>query len=299
MEPSSPSSQRLFRGSELPRLLILGALMVLGWGLVWRFANQRPQPAEPVARAEPKPEPVVADRAEAFETVTDRTPMSFRDIAAYAYLLEKARKLTPQELAAQSRRDILLTHIWERPELYRGVPIHLLGTARRTLRYESKLSKMGWLYEAWINNAPDAPRFPYCCIFEEAPEGFPLGADVSERVVFNGYFLKIMKYQAVDNRRGAPVLVGRLGWEPHPAEAARGAAPAQETNRLLYWSLVILGVTFVASLFRWVFQLSRFLSGPHSTVSRVSHPAEDIAPGELDAWVDSLGRGGEDDIERE
>ena len=131
MEPGSLSSQRLFRGSELPRLLILGALMVLGWGLVWRFANQQPQQAEPVARAEPKPEPVVADQNEAFETVTDRTPMSFRDNAAYAYLLEKARKLTPQELAAQSRRDILLTHLWERPELYRGVPIHLLGTARR------------------------------------------------------------------------------------------------------------------------------------------------------------------------
>ncbi len=62
---------------------------------------------------------------------------------------------------------------------------------------------------------------------------------------------------------------------------------------------MILGVTFVASLCRWVFQLSRFLSGPHSTVSRVSHPAEEIAPGELDAWVDSLGRGGEDDMERE
>ena len=93
---------------------------------------------------------MVADRAEEFETVTDRTPMSFRDNAAYAYLLEKARKLSPAELAAQSRRDILLTHIWERPELYRGVPIHLLGTARRVLRFESKLSQSGWLYEAWI-----------------------------------------------------------------------------------------------------------------------------------------------------
>ena len=155
MEPSP--SRRYFRGSELPRLLMLGAVMVVGWGLVWRFANQRPQPAEPVARAEPKPEPVVADRADEFETVTDRTPMSFRDNAAYAYLLEKARKLTPVELAAQSRRDILLTHLWERPELYRGVPIHLLGTARRVLRYESKLSKTGWMYEAWIVT-PDAPK---------------------------------------------------------------------------------------------------------------------------------------------
>ena len=171
MEPSH--SRRLFVGSELPRLLMLGAVMVVGWGLVWRFANQRPQPVEAIARAEPKPEPVVADRADEFETVTDRTPISFRDNAAYAYLLEKARKLTPVELAAQSRRDILLTHIWERPELYRGVPIHLLGTAKRVLRYESKLSKTGWLYEAWIVT-PEPPSIPYQLRFRGTlPRAFP------------------------------------------------------------------------------------------------------------------------------
>ena len=284
MQPSS--SRGYFHGSELPRLLMLGAVMVLGWGLVWRFANQRPQPAEPVARADPQPEPVVADHADEFETVTDRTPMSFRDNAAYAYLLEKVRKQTPVELAAQSRRDILLTHIWERPELYRGVPIHILGTLKRLIRYEAKMSKTGWIYEASIFT-PEASRFPYQCVFEDTPVGLPLGVELTERVVFNGYFFKIMKYQASDRARGAPVLVGKLGWEPHAAPAA-GAAPARESNPLLYWSLVVLGVMFLLSLGRWVFQLSRFLSGPRSTITAASHPAEDIAPGELDAWVDSV-----------
>ena len=110
------------------------------------------------------------------------------------------------------------------------MPIHLLGTARRVLRFESKLSKTGWLYEAWIV-APDAPKFPYTCVFEEAPEGFPLGADVSERVVFNGYFLKIMKYQAGDVARGAPVLVGQIGWAP--AAAPAGGAPRRR-NRTVF-----------------------------------------------------------------
>ena len=50
---------------------------------------------------------------------------------------------------------------------------------------------------------PDATKYPYSCVFEDAPDGFPLGADVFERVVFNGYFLKIMKYEAGD------VLVAR------------------------------------------------------------------------------------------
>src|SRR3954451_2197063 len=209
--------------------------MVVGWGLVWQFAQQQPGAVEPAPRAEARTEPVVPDRSEAFESVTDRTPMSFRDTAAYDLLLAKARGKAPAELAAESRRDIALTHLWERPELYRGVPVHLLGTAMRVIRFESKLSKTGWLYEAWVVT-PDARKYPYTCVFEEPPPGFPIGTDVSERVVFNGYFLKLMKYQAGDVARGAPVLVGKLGWDPRP-----DPAPAAEGHRPLFLSVGVLG----------------------------------------------------------
>ena len=77
------------------------------------------------------------------------------------------------------------------------MPVHLLGTARRILSYESKLSRTGWLYEAWVNT-PESQNYPYVCVFEEAPKGLPDRPDVSERVVFNGYFLKLMRYQAGD-----------------------------------------------------------------------------------------------------
>jgi hypothetical protein len=278
------SSGRLFRGSELPRLLILAAIMVVGWGLVWQFAQQQPQPVEPVPQVEAKPEPVVPDRSIEFETVTDRTPMSFRDNAAYSLLLEKARERTPAELAKESRRDIALTHLWERPELYRGVPLHLLGTAMRVVRFESKLSRTGWLYEAWIIT-PEARKYPYNCVFEEPPEGFPVGTDISERVVFNGYFLKIMKYQAGDVARGAPVLVGKLGWDPRPTPA-----PAAESNRTLFWSLVVLGAMFLLSLGRWIFQLFHFLSGPRSSTPTSSYATDEIPPEDLSAWVDAVAR---------
>ena len=46
------TSSRFFRGSELPRLLVLAAVMVMGWGLFWHFLQQRPQPAELEARVE-------------------------------------------------------------------------------------------------------------------------------------------------------------------------------------------------------------------------------------------------------
>jgi hypothetical protein len=277
-----PSS--FFRGSELPRLLFLAAVMVVGWAVVWNYAQRLNHAAEQELTVKGKPEPVVADQSIEFETVTDRTRPGFRDDAAYALLLERARGRTADEIAVVARRDVLLPHLWETPKLYRGVPIHILGTARRVLRYQSKLSKSGWLYEAWIVTQ-EATRAPYVCMFEDAPDGFPIGSDVSERVVFNGYFLKIMKYEATDTSRGAPLLVGRIGWEPSEPAAKQG------DNSTLRWTLIILGVMFFASLARWIFQLRKFLS-PSSSRSLAAAPKpidEEIDPVSLDAWVRSVG----------
>jgi len=172
------------------------------------------------------------------------------------------------------------------------VPVHLLGTALRIVRFESKLSKTGWLYEAWIVT-PDARKYPYDCVFEEAPKGLPIGVDVAERVVFNGYFLKIMKYQAGDAPRGAPVLVGKLGWEPRPADE-----PVKESNRVLFWSMVAIGLMFLVSLFRWVFQLFQFLQHPRRGRDATPAYRDEIPPADLQAWVESQGSG-EEPRERE
>ena len=279
-----------FRGTELPRLAFLAVTMLAGWAAVWYFAGQRPVPKEPPLRAEANPPPVEPDRAVEFETVTDRTPMTFRDNAAYAYLLEKARERTPEELAGESRRDVFLTHLWERPELYRGVPVHIQGAALRVVRFESQLSKTGWLYEAWIVT-PDARRYPYDCVFEEAPEGFPIGLEVSERVVFNGYFLKIMKYQAGDVARGAPVLIGKIGWAPRPV-----SEPAKESNQILRWSLVAIALMFLVSMGRWIFQLMHYLAVPRRRSTDRPPVTDDIPPEDLQAWVESQGA---DDDERQ
>jgi hypothetical protein len=262
--------------------LFLAVVMIVGWVLVWNYFQNRNQAAEQELTVKGKPEPVVADQSIEFETVTDRTPIEFRDNAAYSLLLERARGHTDQELAAVARRDVLLTHLWESPKLYRGVPIHVLGTALRVLRYPSKLSPKGWLYEAWMI-APETTRAPYVCVFEDAPEGLPIGPNVSERIVFNGYFLKIMKYQAADTARGVPVLVGRIGWLPGEP------APKPGENSMLRWTLIIVGVLFFASLARWIFQLKRFLSPESSAlVTTTKSHSEEIEPASLDAWVRSL-----------
>jgi len=272
-----------FRGSELPRLLILAGIMVGGWAFAWNYFQKRPEPAEPPILVSKKPEPVQPDRSPEFETVTDRTPMSLRDNAAYSLLLDRARGLSSDELAAKSRRDIFLAHLWETPQLYRGVAVHLLGAALRVLRYPSKLSPSGWLYEAWIIT-PEQTRVPYVCVFEDAPEGLPIGPNISERVVFNGYFLKVMKYSAGDVSRGAPVLIGRIGWVPGETSPGAGGGPT-----LLQISLAVLTVLIAISLGRWIYQLRRLHARPAAGPLLLSRSTpEEIEPSQLDAWVRSM-----------
>ncbi len=257
--------------------------MILGWVLFWNFSQKIPDVAEPEVTVKGQPEPVVPDRSVEFETVTDRTKMEFRDNAACSLLLERARGRSPEELAAVARRDLVLAHLWQNPQLYRGIPIHLLGTANRVVRYPSKLSRHGWMYEAWIIT-PETNRLPYCCMFEDAPEGFPIGPNVSERVVFNGYFLKIIKYQAGDVVRGAPVLVGRIGWNAHQPP------PTDEGNPLLYWSLVIIAVLFFISLARWVIQIGLlFRARGRGGLPASPPPNDEIEPAALDAWARGMG----------
>jgi hypothetical protein len=276
-------SSSFFRGSEFTRLAILSVIMIGGWVGFWFYARRQPKLPEPPLRAIEPPRPVVADRSIEFETVTDRTPFSFRDNAAFAKLLERARSMTPAGLADESRRDIVLTHLWERPEHYRGVPVHLAGTAVRVIRYDSKLSKTGWLYEASIFT-PDARRVPYQCVFEDVPKGFPIGANISERVVFNGYFLKIMKYEAGDVTRGAPLLIGRIGWDP--GESA--VADNRGMGSTLTWTLIGLGVMFVISLVRWLIPLRRLFTRPQPDLEPRTIVTEQLESGRLDAWLHSV-----------
>jgi hypothetical protein len=272
----------MFRGSELPRLLVLLVIAAAGWAYVWGYAEGRHEPAEPPPVAGTTPAPIVADRSPEFETVRDKTPLSFRDSAAYARLLARARETPASRLAAGSRRDVFLGHLIERPAHYRGIAIHLLGTARRVLRYESALSRNGWLYEAWVFT-PDSQNHPYVCVFEDPPAGFPIGADLSERVAFDGYFLKLLAYRAGDTARFAPVLVGRLGWTP----AASGTGDSARGP--VFWISAVLAALFLASLVRWVVKLRRFLAPrPRPSLLSSDRPHDDLSPEALAGFLAAL-----------
>ncbi len=203
-------------------------------------------------------------------------------MAAYRKLLEHARSTDAPSLARESHRDIYFTDLWDRPREFRGVPIHLLGTARRIISYESKLTPKGRLYEAWISTH-ESQGYPYVCIFEDLPGGLPMGPDVSERVVFNGYFLKQMRYlSGHDVQRAAPILIGRIGWTPAPSgKAGRG-------HDSVFWMATAVAVMFVISLYRWLSGLRRSLSGRSHAAALAHRPSDDIAPEDLAQWVEKV-----------
>ena len=272
-------SRRLFQGSELPRLVVLATIAATGCVVLWGYAGRGEKAPDPVEVVSGGPPPALEpDRSPEFETVTDKTSLTFRENAAYAKLLDQARDATPARLAEKARRDVFFTHLWERPASFRGVPVHLIGTARRVLRYESKLSRTGWLYEAWMFT-PDSQSHPLVCVFEDAPQGFPIGANLSERVVFNGYFLKLMRYEASDLARAAPLLVGRIGWAPPTVTDA----PFPKT----YVLMAVVALMFMVSLGRWLLGLRRTLT-KRPDVSRFHRPTEEIDPESLADWVDSV-----------
>ena len=276
-------SSAFFRGSELPRLAILSVVMLAGWGIFWSYAQKPPAPGRAPAHRRGATE---AGRRRSLDRVRDGHGSNADVVPRQRGLCAAAGSLAEQdtaELAVESRRDLLLTHLWERPELYRGVPIHILGSALRVLRYESKLSKTGWLYEAWVMT-PEQRRVPYVCVFEDVPKGFPIGPDVSERVVFNGYFLKLMKYEAGDVTRGAPVLVGRIGWEPPESSAANDKG----MNSTLRWTLIGLGLMFVISHVAVDRPAPSPLHAPCPLESPKASPNDELDPASLSHWVQSV-----------
>ena len=287
-----------FRGSEFPRLVLLVGIVLAGWPMILLFArgNDDPKPAPPPTVAAASLKPVVPDTGIEFEALVDKAPMKIRDDAAYSILLRRARETSSKALAAEARRDIFWTHLWERPAGYRGVPIHLEGTARRVLSYEvnPELAPGGRVYEAWIYSDENR-MFPYVLVFEDAPPGLVIGADLFVRVTFDGYFLKLLGYRAGDANRAAPMLVGRLH---ATAPLAPAPAPMVELRNMTRSETFVLIFVLLFSyiVIRAIFQVrkamrtSRTISVPGRALAE-----DDIAPADLAAFLRSVPEEDEDD----
>jgi hypothetical protein len=281
------STNGLFRGTELVRLLVLSALMIAGWAFLFGPFRSRPRPV-------PTPAPVVEtiaplpppDPGPEFQGLQDRHPLTARDNAAYAALLDRVRALSPSELAATARRDVRFSQVLEDPSRFRGLPIHVEGTVRRVLRQDvsgSKLFRDGVYYEAYLFSA-DSVNYPWFLVFEEPAKGQPVGDELFWDVKFDGFFLKLLAYHAADTARFAPVLVGRISHRGGVSGPGSGAVPSAGGGLDLRWVALFVLVLAVYLALRAAFVLRRKPSW--RTSKGTAGVTDTIEPEELSAWLE-------------
>ncbi len=281
-----------FRGAELGRLLLLAVVMVAGWIAVFVYCSRPGAPPPPPPRTALHLVPLPpADAGPEFQGVQDRRPLSLRDNAAYAELLRRVRTTSYDDLARQCRRDVFFSQLIDAPQRYRGLPIHLEGTVLRVLRQETPGSRLfpgGAYFEAYAIT-PDSGSFPWFLVFEEAPARLQVGDDLRQRISFDGFFLKLLAYQAADTMRVAPVLVGRFP----PAPKASPAQPAQDWLHGDSWLVVLLVVLTLSIGIRLSLQLRRQLAQAR-TPDRRPAVVDQIDAESLNRWVER----GPDEAER-
>ena len=232
-----------FRGGELRGLIVFVVLVAVGWPVILNYARPRAAPPEPPPPADPRP--LEPDTSLAFRGLVDRTPIGVRDNAAYKALLDRARETPPEKLGKDARRDVLFTNLWERPDLYRGVPIHLEGILKKVVSHEKVnpvFSAKGKLIDAWFVTTESRP-LPYVVAVEDVPPGLPAGVELSERIAVDAYFLKVYRYTAGDAGAAA---ARRCSWAgsaasrptarrsppgppPRPRTPARGAGTSRSS----------------------------------------------------------------------
>ncbi len=210
------------------------------------------------AVAEAKPKRSELDPAEKqlldneLQLIEDKTQLDGLEMGSYWRLLSWVKDQSTTELSQRARRDVLFTHLIQRPSQYRGQLIHLKLNLKRSIRYEAGPNRLGveWLYEAW-GGSSDSHSYPYCVIFTDWPKGMPLGEGIEEEVTVDGYFLKHMKYESRDEKnRFAPLIVGRLDWHENPSQS--GGSGLANTNFI--WTGVLIGIgAVVLGLGVWVY----------------------------------------------
>ncbi len=303
-------------GQSIPasRLLSLLIALVVLWMLytrlgdpaTWRFvgysddvepvkvtAAKVATPSEPAELLVPGPNDLdpdeVADFQHKLELVANEQKLLPREMLLYWQLMEWACTQKMRDLEKRALKDVVFRQIWEEPEKYQGKLIRLRIHAQQTVRFETPTKKDGEptnslglkeVFEVW-GPTDDAVPFHYVVICPEKPEALKLGPKAEGEIVFVGYFLKLMRYDARDgNKRGAPLLIGRM----RMANAGI-ATKAPSSNETIYFSLAIVGLLLTAGLYALTTFRRRHRPEPQPLPANLPDLSFGEDPGELSTGV--------------
>lgn len=165
-----------------------------------------------------------------FQAVTDRTILTEPEMPAYWKLMRWSLAQTQSAMEARADANPFFTRFFEEPEKQRGRLFRLRVHIGRIVDHEAPKNSAGVkrIYELW-GWTDDSKSFPYLLVTSELPTGLEVGPNVHAEVVFTGYFLKTMNYQASTRTLSAPLLIGRVRdfTEANRARAKTEGSPFQ------------------------------------------------------------------------
>ena len=255
----------MFRGAELMRLMAGIFMLVLICMLMVRFRDpgtwrwlvrNEEQPAEsaqtPTPKTPPPTPPLPAatgptdedpDQAEEareeFQVVTDGTLQIQREeMEPYDRLVEWVKNQSFARLYRRANKGLRYTNLYDDAEKHRGELVALDLEVRAA--EDAGKNRYGVpLCDAWAVTDESRGRL-YSLIVVDYPKGMPVGFGIQAKAKFAGYFLKLQGYEPGSAKPGqapekAPLLIGRLEWEP-----AAVAAPPIDSRQEWTWGLGLL-----------------------------------------------------------
>jgi hypothetical protein len=260
----------MFHGAELRRLVI-GVLMLIVLGMLivqsgrpsnWQWLSNAtaPPPSKPAAPPPPLPEasgptdedPDQAGMArEEFQVFNDGTEnLNRAEMSPYDRVVFWVNNQSFERLYRRAKKGLRYTHLYDDAEKRRGELVALDLLVCRAEDIGKNRDSMP-LHEVWATTNESYGRM-YSLIVVGYPKGMPLGTFTPpEKAKFAGYFLKLQGYSPADAKPGArpekaPLLIGRLEWEP-------SAAPERNSAQEWFWGLTILAVIGVAWATGWIY----------------------------------------------
>jgi hypothetical protein len=186
-----------------------------------------------------------------FEVVADKQPMRDVDMPAYWRLMKWARRRSFVELEKRANPDVPIAKLAREPEKHRGELIRLRMRVRQIVEWDDVPENSAGVTTTYdlAGGTEESRGNPYVVVCFELPPAIKVATRTDVDVVFVGYFLKILKYDAFASARGAPVLIGRVRAVPRNSHLAASRS-AGLVAVLAVASAVIVTVIILAAVYR-------------------------------------------------
>jgi hypothetical protein len=289
----------MFQVAELRRLIVsMMMLLIIGMLIFqsgqsdhWRWLtnaigqppkeSKSPPPPLPKATGPTDEDPDEAAAAqEEYQVLDDGTEaLSQVEMTPYDRMVFWVKNQSFERLYRRAKKDLWYTDLYDSPDQHRGDLVALNVEIRRAhTKYEKRYGFN--LTEAWGQTEESRDRL-YDFIVLDYPKEMHEGNDLHIKAKFAGYFLKLQGYQPGMAKLGArpekaPLLIGRLEWEP-------SAVPEANSSREWYWLaaiLTMLGLVFGIRFLHAKLRGKETVSRPGMTLA----PTDEVIP--IDVWLE-------------